>query len=84
MALTDEQMQDLQEIVKDEVAKGHLTLSGKPRKIVVKDQFYQIAHNLNDVTQAIAVSPLDEAGNPNYQSTAIVITYLKESAAVYT
>ncbi|MGT2906494.1 hypothetical protein [Streptococcus dentiloxodontae] len=78
MALSDEKIQNLQGLVKkrSKDATGKVFFSRKD------NQFYQIAHSLNDVTQALAVSPLDEAGNPNYQNTAIVVAgtqlYVKE------
>ncbi|MGT2907987.1 hypothetical protein [Streptococcus dentiloxodontae] len=82
MALTDEQMQDLQEIIKEKVAGN----TNEVIEIVGKDKFYQMIHNLNDVTQVIAVVPVDNelGSNPNYQNTAIVVTYLKEPATIYT
>ncbi|MGT2907990.1 hypothetical protein [Streptococcus dentiloxodontae] len=82
MALSDEKIQNLQGLVKkrSKDATGKVFFSRKD------NQFYQIPHSLNDVTQAIAVVPVaDELGStPNYQNTAIVVTYLKEPAIVYT
>ena len=74
MALNDQQIQYLQSQVKDYSTNG---------KSKIEDfetgQYYKVINrtpgdpNSKDVTQAIAVAPIDSSGNVDYSQTAIIV-----------
>ncbi|RFU52219.1 hypothetical protein DDV23_10865, partial [Streptococcus chenjunshii] len=70
MALTDEEIRDLQEIIKKESStkEGEIITDKKGRP-------YQIVNDVDETTQALAVVPVDniKGDNPDYSQTAIVV-----------
>ena len=69
MALTDEQMQDIQGVTKISAAKkeGDIITGANNRNK------YEVVASVDNVTQGIAVAPIDENGNADYSQTAIVV-----------
>lgn len=68
MALTDEQMQDLQAITKVNAGKKEGEIITDP-----DNRRYEVVASVDSVTQGIAVAPIDENGNADYSQTAIVV-----------
>lgn len=68
MALTDEQMQDLQSVTKK---SAHTKKEGD--EIKVDGKKYEVVNSVDGTTQAIAVAPVDKNGNVDYSQTAIVV-----------
>ncbi len=70
MALTDENIQDLQvnvlKIIEEKAANQKFDVRGSDKK-------YILINEINETTQAIAVAPLDKEGNPDYTQTTIVV-----------
>ncbi|MEX2805573.1 hypothetical protein AB3329_10810, partial [Streptococcus sp. H31] len=70
MALTDEEVRDLQEIIKKE--------SSTKEGGIITDKVgrsYQVVNSIDETTQALAVVPVDNSkgDNPDYSQTAIVV-----------
>ena len=68
MALTDEQMQDLQSVTKK---SAHTKKEGD--EIKVDGKKYEVVNSVDGTTQVIAVAPVDKNGNVDYSQTAIVV-----------
>ncbi|EGD29919.1 hypothetical protein HMPREF9381_0798 [Streptococcus sanguinis SK72] len=70
MALTDENIQDLQinvlKIIEEKAANQKFDVRGSDKK-------YILINEVNETTQAIAVAPLDKEGNPDFSQTTIVV-----------
>ena len=70
MALTDENIQDLQinvlKIIEEKAANQKFDVRGSDKK-------YILINEVNEATQAIAVAPLDKEGKPDYTQTTIVV-----------
>lgn len=70
MALTDENIQDLQinvlKIIEEKAANQKFDVRGSDKK-------YILINEVNETTQAIAVAPLDKEGKPDYTQTTIVV-----------
>ena len=70
MALTDENIQDLQvnvlKIIEEKAANQKFDVRGSDKK-------YILINEVNETTQAIAVAPLDKEGKPDYSQTTIVV-----------
>ena len=70
MALTDENIQDLQvnvlKIIEEKAANQKFDVRGSDKK-------YILINEINETTQAIAVVPLDKEGNPDFSQTTIVV-----------
>ena len=70
MALTDENIQDLQinvlKIIEEKAANQKFDVRGSDKK-------YILINEINETTQAIAVAPLDKEGKPDYSQTTIVV-----------
>ncbi|EMC26767.1 hypothetical protein SMU85_08723 [Streptococcus mutans ST6] len=68
MALTDENVQDLQAVSKKEAGsnEGDIIKDDKGRQ-------YEVVNSVDGTTQAIAVAPVDKNGNVDYSQTAIVV-----------
>lgn len=67
MALTDEQIQDIQEITKESASQQE--------GAKIQDQEgrqYEVVASMDDTTQAISVAPIIN-GEPDYNQTAIVV-----------
>ena len=71
MALTDQNLQELQNGLKDNLEKERLS-SGDT--FITKDKkTYQVINSVNDTTQALAVAPVYSDGQVDYSQTAIVV-----------
>ena len=70
MALTDEQMQDLQKVTKKSAVKKE---GDRINNVGESKQDYEVVASVDSVTQGIAVAPIDENGNADYSQTAIVV-----------
>ncbi|MGT2737795.1 hypothetical protein ACVRXB_00005, partial [Streptococcus pantholopis] len=71
MALTDQNLQELQNGLKDNLEKERLS-SGDT--FITKDKkTYQVVNSVNDTTQALAVAPVYSDGQVDYSQTAIVV-----------
>ncbi|WP_128836336.1 hypothetical protein, partial [Streptococcus sp. DD11] len=71
MTLTDKEIQELQGITKKSIQKEN----GSVIQIPGQNKFYKVVNQKDDVTQALAVVPVDNAdgANPNYQETTILV-----------
>ena len=71
MALTDENIQDLQvnvlKIIEEKSVNQKFDVRGSDKK-------YILINEVNETTQAIAVAPLDKKGHPDYSQTTIVVS----------
>ena len=70
MALTDEQMQDLQKVTKKSAVKKE---GDRINNVGESKQDYEVVASVDSVTQGIAVAPIDKNGNVDYSQTAIVV-----------
>ncbi|MEX2804580.1 hypothetical protein AB3329_05620 [Streptococcus sp. H31] len=70
MALTDEQIQSLQNDLKKNLEKKKLS---EGERFSSEGQPYVVVHSVNDTTQALAVAPVYSDGQVDYSQTAIVV-----------
>lgn len=71
MTLTDKKIQDIQGIVKENASLSE----GKVFRISNTTQYYKVVHSIDEITQALAVVPVDNksGANPDYSQTAVVV-----------